>query len=186
MSAPHVGPRLRLLRRSRNLTLSEVARRAGCSESMVSKIETTRVNPSLTLVRRLAGALDLNVAALFDNDADRAVVARNGRRPRLNDDTLRSGDGVILERLVAQNGETLLQANIHIVLPGGASDGAITHFGEEMGYLLEGELELVVDDETFQLKPGDSFHFRSERPHSYRNLGESVARVLWVNTPPTF
>jgi len=186
MSESHVGPKLRRLRRSRDLTLSEVARRAGCSESMVSKIETMRVNPSLTMVRALAAALDVNMAALFEDAGDRSVVSRNGRRPRLNDDALRSGDGVILERLVAQNGDTMLQANLHIVLPGGASDGTITHVGEEMGYLLEGELELTVGGETYRLKPGDSFHFRSELAHGYRNLGESVARILWVNTPPTF
>jgi transcriptional regulator with XRE-family HTH domain len=186
MSEAHVGPKLRRLRRARDLTLSDVAQRAGCSESMVSKIETKRVNPSLTMVRSLAAALDINIAALFEDVGDASVVSRNGSRPRLNDDTLRSGDGVILERLVAQSGDTALQANIHIVLPGGASDGEISHLGEEMGYLLEGELDLTVAGETHRLKPGDSFHFRSELPHGYRNPGESVARVLWVNTPPTF
>jgi transcriptional regulator with XRE-family HTH domain len=186
MSEPHVGPKLRRLRKSRGLTLSEVAQRAGCSESMVSKIETGRVNPSLTMIRGLTAALDVNMAALFENGGDRSVVSRTGQRPRINDDALRSGDGVILERLVAQNGDTQLQANIHIVLPGGASDGTIAHVGEEMGYLLEGELELTVGQETYRLKPGDSFHFRSELPHGYRNLGDSVVRILWVNTPPTF
>lgn len=186
MSEPHVGPKLRRLRRARDLTLNEVARRAGCSESMVSKIETMRVNPSLTMIRSVAAALGVNVAAIFESAGARSVVSRNGERPRLNDDLLRSGDGVILERLVAQGGDTQLQANIHIVLPGGASDGTITHVGEEMGYLLEGQLELTVGNERFLLRPGDSFHFRSESPHGYRNVGDSVARVLWVNTPPTF
>lgn len=186
MKTNHVGPKLRRMRRARELTLNEVARRAGCSESMVSKVETMRVNPSLTMTRALAAALDVNVAALFENGADRSVISREGQRPRLNDDGLRSGDGVILERLVSQTGETALQANIHIVLPGGASDGLISHVGEEMGYLLEGELELTVGEVRYKLKPGDSFHFRSELAHGYRNLGDSVARILWVNTPPTF
>ncbi|MEL6265773.1 MAG: XRE family transcriptional regulator [Pseudomonadota bacterium] len=185
-SRARLGPKLRRYRRLRELTLSELATRAGCSESMLSKIETQRVNPSLTLLRRLAAALDLNVATLFDEAGAGEVVSRCGQRPRLDDDALRSGDGVILERLVAHDAATMLQGNIHIVLPGGASDGLIAHVGEEMGYLLEGRLELVVDGKTWVLEPGDSFHFRSELPHGYRNPGDSVARVLWVNTPPTF
>lgn len=186
MTVSHVGPSLRRHRRARDLTLSQLAEAAGCSESMVSKIETARVNPSLTLLRRLAEAVGINVAALFAEADDRTVVSRRGGRPRMDTDTLRSGDGVVLERLVAHHADTLLQANIHIVAPGGASDGLIAHLGEEMGYLLDGVLDLVVDGETYRLEPGDSFHFRSEKPHGYSNPGEVAARVLWVNTPPTF
>ena len=51
---------------------------------------------------------------------------------------------------------------------------------------LEGEFELTVDGTTYSLKAGDSFFFRSELPHSYRNPGAIEARVLWVNAPPTF
>jgi transcriptional regulator with XRE-family HTH domain len=186
MKNAHVGPRIRRLRRVRDLTLSRVAERAGCSESMVSKIETMRVNPSLTLLRRLAAALEINVAALFEDGTQQQVVSRRGERPRLDGDTLRSGDGVLLERLAPHAEGVALQANIHILLPGGASDGLISHVGEEIGYLLEGVVDLIVDDTTYRLEAGDSFHFRSERPHGYRNAGDSVARILWVNTPPTF
>lgn len=55
-----------------------------------------------------------------------------------------------------------------------------------MGYLLEGAFDVTVRDQVFRPEPGDSFHFRSERPHGYRNVGDSVARILWVNTLPTF
>lgn len=182
----HVGQIIRRRRRSRDMTLGQLAERAGCSESMVCKIEAMRANPSLTLLRRLASALGINVAVLFEDDRPAEVVSRRGERPRLDNDALRSGDGIILERLAPYTEGVALQANIHILLPGGASDGLISHVGEEMGYLLEGLVDLIVDDRTYRLEPGDSFHFRSERPHGYRNAGDSVARILWVNTPPTF
>jgi transcriptional regulator with XRE-family HTH domain len=186
MAATHVGPKLRRHRRFREMTLSDLAGRAGCSESMISKIETMRVNPSLTLLRRLAAVLEVNVAVFFDDAPQQDIVSRRGERPRLDGDTLRSGDGVILERLAAYAEGVALQANIHIVLPGGASDGLISHVGEEIGYVLEGVVDLTVGERTHRLEPGDSFHFRSEIPHGYRNVGDSVARILWVNTPPTF
>jgi quercetin dioxygenase-like cupin family protein len=55
-----------------------------------------------------------------------------------------------------------------------------------MLYLLEGLLELSVDGRDHLIQLGDSFHFNSELPHGYRNPGTVVAKVLWVNTPPTF
>jgi uncharacterized cupin superfamily protein len=51
---------------------------------------------------------------------------------------------------------------------------------------LEGEIELDVDGTRYLVGPGDSFSFRSERKHSYRNSGRGIARALWINTPPTF
>ena len=55
-----------------------------------------------------------------------------------------------------------------------------------MGYVLQGELELQVNGQFFDLKEGDSFYFRSDLPHGYKNPGSKVARVIWINTPPTF
>lgn len=187
MSASNsLGAKLRHRRKMRGLTLSEVASRASCSESMVSKIESGRVSPSLTMLRRLAAALEINPSTLFDDTAPSGVVSRARERPVLDADSLRKGDGVSLERLIPYDDGCLLQANVHIVAAGGGSDGVITHVGEEMGYLLSGKLELEVDGEVYLLRPGDSFHFNSERPHGYRNVGEEEARVVWVNTPPTF
>jgi len=181
-----IGPKLRHRRKLLGLTLSQVASSANCSESMLSKIETDSVNPSLTTLRRLASALDINIAKLFADAPMEGVVSRKADRPRIDTDALRQGDGICLERLLPYHDGTLLQANIHIVQPGGSSDGFITHLGEEMGYVLEGELELSVDGKDYLVQAGDSFHFRSELPHGYRNPGNAVARILWVNTPPTF
>jgi transcriptional regulator with XRE-family HTH domain len=173
------------MRRAKQMTLSKLAEAAGCSESMLSKVEMQRSEPSLTLLRRLAAALEVNVAALFD-DVEQTVVLRAGSRPRLGPEGLRRGDGVSLEQLVPFHAGSLLQANIHIVEPGGRSDGLIQHEGEEVGYLLSGTIDLEVGGEVHRLGPGDSFHFRSERPHGYSNPGAVQALILWVNTPPTF
>jgi quercetin dioxygenase-like cupin family protein len=72
------------------------------------------------------------------------------------------------------------------VEPGGASDGKISHEGEELGYVIEGHLELTVDDHHAILGPGDSFFFSSQRPHGYRNAGNTTVKIIWVNSPPTF
>jgi uncharacterized cupin superfamily protein len=101
-------------------------------------------------------------------------------------DPLRKGNGVTIERLIPYSVHHLLQGNIHIIDPGGGSDGTVQHPGEELGYVLEGTIELVLDGSTFLLGEGDSFTFRSERAHGYRNVGPGRARILFVNTPPTF
>nr|WP_242612589.1 cupin domain-containing protein [Corticibacter populi] len=176
-----MGVRLRHARLVAGYTLLELARRAECSESLISKIERGYATPSLTMLHRLAVALDTNIAALTTEGApSTGPVLRAGERP-----VIRSGD-IALERLVLPQRGGLLQANIHIMEPGQASDGLIEHTGEELGYVLEGSVELQLADERFVVHAGDAFAFSSHVPHGYTNVGEGVARILWVNSPATF
>jgi len=180
------GPGLRHARRLRRLTMRDVAERAGCSESMVSKIETGRVEPSLNLLRRIVDALDISVAALCGDDEAGGIVQRAGTRPLIRIGRAGPRPAVVFERLMPAAEGFRLEASIHAVSPGGSSAGPTDHVGEEFGYILEGVLDLTVDGEVLRLEKGDSFCFRSEKPHGYRNPGPVTARILWVNTPPTF
>lgn len=180
-----LGERLRSLRRQRKLRLRDLAARIPCSEGLISKIERGRVTPSLKVLHGMASALDVSIASLFAEPRD-AVVQRAGERPVI----ALAGHGherrIKLEQLIAYTGDTMLEANIHIVEPGAQSAGDISHYGEEIGYVLEGRLELWVEDNRYELEAGDSFHFPSEARHRYGNPGSCTTRILWVNTPPTF
>ncbi len=87
------------------------------------------------------------------------------------------------ERLVPLAAGNLLEANIHNVEPGGEKNDPITHQGEAVGYLLEGEIDLLIDGTTYHMKAGDSFFFKAHLTNGYRNTGKTVARIIWVNTP---
>jgi quercetin dioxygenase-like cupin family protein len=80
----------------------------------------------------------------------------------------------------------LIQGDIHVIEPEAESLERISHAGEEIGYVIEGQFELRVGDETYLLSAGSTFYFSSEVPHAYRNPGQTVTRVFWINTPPTF
>ena len=169
------------------LTLKAVAQVAECSESLLSKLENGHASPSVRMLHRIAGALGVNVASLFAaEDGEGGFVTRADDRPLIDTDPMRGGRGIRMQRLIPYAGGHLLQGNIHVIEPGGESAGYLEHAGEEVGYVVEGEIELTVADETVILRAGDSFNFRSERPHRYRNPGRAVARVVWINTPPTF
>jgi transcriptional regulator with XRE-family HTH domain len=182
-----IGARLKHARMVRGLTLKKVADAAKCSESFISKLENDKASPSFTMLHRLTAILGANVSALFAaDDSFGNVVSHPGARPVILTDRLGIGKGIRLERLIPYLHSFLLQGNIHHVAAGGGSDGNIVHSGEEVGYVLDGEIELTVDGRRYRAKAGDSFHFRSELPHGYRNVGAKPARVIWINTPPIF
>lgn len=183
-----LGTRLKHRRLLLGLTMKELARQGGCSESLISKIENGKAAPSLVMLHNLAVALDTNVGALLDSDEKPIdIVNRASTRSvvTLGQSADRT-DSIQIERLIPHADGRLLQADIYIVKPGCGSESAMRHVGEEMGYVLNGTLELHVDNEKHLLRKGDSFIFRSERSHGYFNSGKKTAYVLWVNTPATF
>ncbi len=180
-----VGEKLRHARIRQKLTLKTVAGRVGCSESMLSKIERGRVTPGLNLLGRLAETLGASIAALFgEPESMDVVVYHEGERPKIQvggqDTTMTTS----LERLVPVAEGRLLNGNVHVVPPGGGSNGTLVHRGEEVGFVITGFIELTVDCKVFLLGAGASFYFSSSLPHSYRNIGTEVARIVWVNSPP--
>ncbi|MGE0800898.1 MAG: cupin domain-containing protein [Lautropia sp.] len=184
-----LGLKLKHARLSRRLTLRELAAEIDCSVSFLSKVENDHIKPSFVTLHRLVRALDINVASLFveERQPDGPVsVFRESARPVIQLDSHGRKGGIKLERLVPAALSILLEANIHEVSPGAGSRGFISHRGEEMGYVLQGQLELTVEKKSVLLNPGDVFFFASEKPHGYVNRGKVVARILWVNTPPSF
>ncbi|WP_245641575.1 cupin domain-containing protein [Paraburkholderia bannensis] len=185
--ADSLGVRLKHARMVHQLTLKALAEQAGCSESLLSKVESGRATPSLATLHRLALALSTNIAALVSGpDVNTSAIQRANERPSVSFPTAGKRGSIKLERVVVPAPGQLLQGDIHVIEPHTSSDEQISHLGEELGYVIEGELELTLDQERHLLQPGDSFYFPSNVPHSYRNPGKVVTRVFWVNTPPTF
>ena len=187
-SAPMaIGGRLRHARLVKGLLIKQLAERVGVSISLISKYENDKLLPPLTVLHSLVTELETNIGALFEpNWTGLDYVARASGRPRISAGGDKDAAGVMLERLVPNGKGHLLQGNIHIVAPGGGSMGPMRHEGDEFGYVLEGRLDLSIDDTVHELGPGDSFSFPSHLTHTYRNPGQEVTRVIWINTPPTF
>lgn len=185
---PALGLRIKHARMLHGMTLKALAQAAQCSESLLSRIERSQAMPSLNNLHRLATALHTNVAELTHSEAPNITpVMRQGERPIVQfGSSGRKRTGVRLERVITPIRGQLLQADIHVLEPGAHSVESISHVGEEVGYVIEGQLELRVGETTYVLGVGDTFYFPSDEPHSYRNPSDSMTRVLWVNTPATF
>ncbi len=181
-----LGRRVRHWRLVKGLTLKDVARQVGCSESLLSKVENDRATPSLSTLHRMAAALDTNLSDILGSGESETITRASNRNVLWIDGNERHGERMRLEQLVPAKKGRLLQADMYIIPPGGGSNGEMQHSGEEFGFVMEGSLCLRVEDASYLLEAGDSFVFRSELTHSFVNNGNTPARVLWLNTPPTF
>jgi transcriptional regulator with XRE-family HTH domain len=188
IEAARLGTRIRTARQVRGMRLQDLADLAGCSVSVLSKIENGKATPSFAMLHNIVSRLGSNLAAFFaDADSERQVVIRRQDRARINlKQTKHRGSRIRIESIVPHAADRMLQGNLLTIDSGGESNGAYRHVGEEAGFVLEGFLELTVDGSTHLLAAGDSFCFRSELSHSFRNPGPARTLLIWINTPPTF
>jgi transcriptional regulator with XRE-family HTH domain len=184
-----IGMRLKHARLLKGYTLKELAELVICSESMISKVENDKLRPSIAMLHRFAQALETNIASLIsepDPNIDLVTIVRGDQRPRIKVDPEANFGDIWLERVIPPSNGGLLQSHVLNLFPNAKSDGVIQHTGEELGFVITGQVELEVQGCVYQLNAGDSFFFPSSLPHGYHNKGKSVTRILWVNTPPSF
>lgn len=174
-----MGPRLRQLRVSRDLSLAEVAGAVGISVGFLSSIERSHMSASVGTLRKLARYYKLNILDFFDPAKSNPYRVRPNERKRLD-----AGPGVQMELLAW--GNTVMEPHLFTIAPGADSGDSYAHEGEEFLYVLRGALNIALEGQWYVLRPGDSFYFESNTPHIWRNTGKTETVVLWVNTPPTF
>jgi transcriptional regulator with XRE-family HTH domain len=179
-----VGERLRAIRRMRRATLKTVAERAQLSESFLSQVERGRANASVASLQRIAGALGVHVADLFEPNgaSGRPRVLRRESRPALTFGVL--GQKYMLTPRPLEH----LQVIIGEFEPGGSTgDEPYTHGdSEELLVVLSGVVSLQLGTELFELSTGDSIDYRSSVPHRLTNLGGDPAEVMWIISPPSY
>jgi DNA-binding transcriptional MerR regulator/mannose-6-phosphate isomerase-like protein (cupin superfamily) len=180
--APHVHDRIQMLRKRKGMSLRTLATLSGLSASSVSAIERGLSAPSVGTLQRLAAALHTTVPKLLDAPRpERNLVVRPHERQTLDMET----PGVVFENLYAT--DTTLQSILITVKPGHGSVESYSHEGEEFLYVLEGQLQLTLDElYTYRLGAKDAMTFQSTRPHRWTNPGDVPTVIVWVNTPPTF
>lgn len=197
-AAPEVerlGSRLREEREKRGVTVRGLARDVGVSASMVSQIETGKVQPSVSTLYAITTALGIAVEDLFTPSADAGAIpsprdeAMDSLRGKRLGPLVRPADRRVLQLDSGVTWELLGELPQHTVdflrvtyAPGGTSSslgGLMRHPGSEYGHLLSGELVLTLGFEELTLHPGDSVCFDSTTPHSYRNQGTDPAIGVW-------
>ena len=176
-----LGERIKALRRERELQQRQLAEKAELTPSMVSQIESGRLTPSLNTLGRIAAALSVPIAALFDGEAAGRI-----RVTRRKDCPVVSFDGSSEKWTVLGAGlfEGKIRAVVSTLDPrarGVTTDKVVIKAGQmKLFYVLDGTVGLRYNGERQTLEAGDSALLDGGLPHGWENLGTRKARVLWV------
>jgi len=184
-----IPSRLKELRKRRNLTLQQLAEKAGCTKSYISQLEKGTSSPSVSMLGRLAEALEIPVADLIrdESGADQGnrLLRKNDRR------TIQYPDGKVISQLLTRGVfQKKMQPLLSVIEPGGMlnDSGNMSHpkGAEEFVLVLKGAIEFEIGSERFTLQQGDTLYFDGDLPHRWMNRSKQTAEVLFIWTPPVW
>ncbi len=176
-----LGTRIKGLRAERELQQRQLAEKAELTPSMVSQIESGRLTPSLHTLGRIAAALGVPIASLFDGQpAGSIVVSRKKDYPVVSFDGSSERWAVL--------GAGLFQGKIRAVVStlgakecGVTTEKVIIKPGQmKLFYVLAGKVALLYNGDRHALEAGDSALLDGGTPHGWENLGSKPAQALWV------
>ena len=180
-----IAARAREHRVLKGLTVSALAREIGISKAMLSKIEHAQTSCSLSILKRLAAALEIPVTALFRGaDVDReAVYTPSGAGALI----IRRGShvGHLYRLLGALRGEhKRLEPLLCTLTESSEVFPVFQHSGTEFLYMLEGVMVYVHGDARYEMKSGDSLVFDGEGPHGPETLVQLPVVFLTITAYP--
>ncbi|HET8833000.1 MAG TPA: cupin domain-containing protein [Casimicrobiaceae bacterium] len=180
-----LGPMIRRSRKRKELTLQQLADRADLSVSYISQIERNLLTPTVASLKRIAAALDIPAGQLMFAEAGSAkslvAVLRKGHRKHV-----RFPQSSISYELLTPDLRRRVSALWLVANPGAEGGPALTHEGEDMVIVLQGQLSVDVAGTWHDLKAGDSIYFNSELSHRWCNRRKQVAQAIWISSPPYF
>ena len=180
-----IGPKIRRLRKQWNLSLQQLADRSDVSTAAIHKVEQGTMVPTITTLLKLAAAFEHPVSYFVDEEQESPsyVVFTPAAQRR---SIYTPHEGLTLGGISGPYGQYFVATAIAEVEPGADSgESPLRHGGEELIHMLSGRLDVDVGDHRFQLRRGDSIHFRADHEHRWRNPTRNTTRAVWTALRPT-
>ena len=181
-----LGQTIKSLRLAKGWTLKEFSEKSDLSVSFLSMVERGRSSIALVSLKKIAAALDENMATFFpeeetcDNNADVGIT-------RSYESNIRAIHGTYIYNQIGNFDKAYSMDTMVITLLPGQSREEVAQFeheGEELTYVLEGVLSMFINGTEYIMYPGDCYHGFGTVPHNFVNLSNNTVKVLYVLTPP--
>ena len=176
-----IGREVKAFREKLGLTMAEVAKSAGLSAGMLSKIENGSTSPSLSSLQALSRALHVPVTALFRSfeETHEATFVKAGQGLTIERRGTRAGHQY---QLLGHTPHGDLTVEPYLITLSEQSDvfPIFQHAGLEFIHMLEGEVVYRHGNRTYHLLPGDSLYFDAEGPHGPEELKRLPIKFLSI------
>lgn len=176
-----IGTKIKELRMKNSLTQEELADRSELSKGFISQLENDVTSPSISTLEDILQCLGTTLSEFF------AEVPQPPQIVFGEEDYFEKEDVELqnLTQWIIPNAQKNIMEPIRMqIRPGGATYPDTPHEGEEFGYVLKGEITIMLGREQHRAKAGESFYYTADKEHFITS--KKGAEILWVSTPPSF
>jgi|UniRef100_A0A7V3VSJ5 transcriptional regulator with XRE-family HTH domain len=172
-----IGAKVKRLRLSKGFTQEELAERADLTKGFISLLERDKTSPSIATFEQILNVLGVSLRQFFSEELSPKVAFTKKDRVPLYDEP----EGVKTMLLIQGVEDKKIDPKLVIIKPEEETSIENYHQGEEFGYVIEGNVELWLDDERYKLKNGECFYYKADHKHQVRNISKSKkAILLWI------
>jgi transcriptional regulator with XRE-family HTH domain len=178
-----ISNKIKEKRKERQITLQELADKAGVTKGFISQIENNRTVPSLTVLLSIIRSLNIDLNDFFeelegDNGEEERVVVK--KKTQYQDFQKENARGFLYQRILST---TVQDRHIDIVLlrlQKNSRRAMVRTDAFEFKYVISGNVEYTIGEEKHLLGPGDSIYFDARELHNPKNVGEEEAVMLVI------
>lgn len=180
----NVGEKILEYRKSKKLNIKDLAKLTGVTPSLLSQIERGLANPSLNTLKSLAKALDAPLFSFFTTSVStKELVVKADKRKKM---ILPQRENILYELLSPDLSGSIELAIMKITPSSDSSEELLEHDGEEVAFVLEGKVNLFLDNTVVSLDSGDSVRIPRGMKHKWENIYNADVKVIFAITPPSF
>ncbi|HOO79499.1 MAG TPA: helix-turn-helix domain-containing protein [Lachnospiraceae bacterium] len=177
-----LGQRLKDLRNQYGLTQQELADRTELTKGYISQLERDLTVPSVPTLLDILQCLGCSAADFFSTSKKSPVVYHKDDYFGKEDEE----NGNTIQWLITDSQKNIMEPVKLTLRVNGKTPLEKAHNGEEFGYVLKGQITLLLNDISYIIKEGESFYYPCTKKHQILNSGSIPATFLWVSAPPSF
>ena len=178
----NIGRKIKRLRQEKNLTQDELALRCELSKGFISQLERDLTSPNLSTLADILESLGITLNEFFSEDVDEKIVFSENDYFEAENEEM----GYSVEWIIPNAQKNEMEPIMLTLKPGGAYKEETAHSGEEFGYVICGSITLHLGGKKYKAKKGECFCYKPNNNHYISNSGKTVAKILWVSSPPSF
>lgn len=176
----NIGKKIKEIRTLRGLTQLELADRCELTKGYISQVENDLTEPSISTLEDILNCLGTTFKDFFNDIEEEKIVFTE------DDYFVKEDELERVKWLVVNSQKNEMEPILVEIEKNGYTEQDLPHEGEEFGYVLQGNIELIIGTKKYQVKKGESFYFISNKTHYIKNIGKVNAKVIWVSSPPNF
>ena len=176
-----IGKKIKTLRTLNNLTQEELASRCDLTKGYISQLENDLTSPSIATLVDILSVLGTNLNEFFSSDTvtEKIIFTKD-------DYFVKENEYGSITWLVTNAQKNEMEPILLKLNPNESTPIDYPHEGEEFGYVIEGTIIVCLDNQKFKCKKGETFYYESSKTHYIINNGSSIAKIIWISSPPNF